>query len=202
MPLLTGYAQWWEVIVIFIGLGLVAFEIFVFPGHGVAAVVGVLMIFVGLLATFVGSEPAGPGWLPTMSGTWTNLRNGLVTITIGFALSMLLSAWLRRFLPRIPFFNRLILTTTSGETVDQNQRPVPPSSVSVIDAANVWPGVGTRGKAATDLRPGGSAEFFDFARGDNRAIAVVSENGYVERGKEVIVRKANGNRVVVQVVNA
>lgn len=200
IPLLTGYAQWWEVALIFFGLGLVAFEIFVFPGHGVSLIVGVILIFGGLLMTFVGREPGTPGWLPSMAGTWTSLRNGLIVITTAMVVSLLLSAWLRQFLPRIPYFNRLILTTTSGANVDQNQTPAP-SGVAVA-AENAWPGVGTRGVAATDLRPGGSAEFFDLARGGNRAIAVVSEQGYITRGQSIIVRQASGNRITVQAVDA
>ena len=55
MPLLTGYAQWWEVVVIFIGLAPVPpSRSFVFPGHMVSLIVGMLMVLVGLMLTFVG----------------------------------------------------------------------------------------------------------------------------------------------------
>ena len=40
VPWLTGYAQWWEIVLIFSGLALLAFEIFVIPGHGMAAIPG------------------------------------------------------------------------------------------------------------------------------------------------------------------
>lgn len=200
-PLLTGYAQWWEVAMIFAGLGLVAFEIFVFPGHGVSIILGSLLLFFGLLLTFVGQEPASPSWLPAMAGTWMNLRNGLGIMAAAMSVSLLLVMWLRRFLPQIPYFNRLILTAVSGGTVDQDQKRAP-APAPLIAPENLWPGVGTRGKAATDLRPGGSAEFFDFARGGTRAVAVISEQGYVNKGQEVIVREANGSHVVVQSVDA
>src|SRR5438132_574759 len=49
VPVLTGYAQWWEIIIIFAGLALVVFEIFVFPGHFVSGTVGVLMVVGGLV---------------------------------------------------------------------------------------------------------------------------------------------------------
>src|SRR6185369_8049836 len=48
IPLLTGYATWWEIGIIFAGLALVAFEIFVFPGHFVSAIVGMVMVIGGL----------------------------------------------------------------------------------------------------------------------------------------------------------
>ena len=45
VPLLTGYAQWWEVALIFLGLrGSCAFEIFVFPGYMVSLIVGTIML--------------------------------------------------------------------------------------------------------------------------------------------------------------
>ena len=59
VPLLTGYATWWEVVIIFAGLALVAFEVFVFPGHGVSAVAGIAMVLGGVLMTFVGITPGG-----------------------------------------------------------------------------------------------------------------------------------------------
>src|SRR5204863_3401821 len=61
VPLLTGYAQWWEILIIFAGLALVAFEVFVFPGHLVSGVIGVLMIVGGLVMTCVPMEPHVPG---------------------------------------------------------------------------------------------------------------------------------------------
>jgi hypothetical protein len=44
IPLLTGYASWLEVAMIFIGLALLAFEIFIFPGHFVSGIVGLVMM--------------------------------------------------------------------------------------------------------------------------------------------------------------
>jgi len=61
IPMLTGYAQWWEVLMILGGLGLIAFEIFVFPGHIVSLAVGTLMLLVGFIFTFVGDAFALPG---------------------------------------------------------------------------------------------------------------------------------------------
>jgi membrane-bound serine protease (ClpP class) len=190
VPLLTGYAQWWEMAAIFLGLGLLAFEIFVFPGHGVAAVAGLILMLGGLLMTFVGPEPAGlPGVMPHLGQTWMNLRNGVIVIICSLIGWLLLSVWLRRFLPKLPYFNRLILTTTSGGEL---------RSGTDIAPENAWPGVGTEGKAVTDLRPGGSAEFVDLSVGDRRTVAVVSESGYVSAGSRLIVRESKGNRIVVR----
>ncbi len=189
VPLLTGYAQWWELAAIIAGLALLAFEIFVFPGHGVSAVAGIILMLAGFLMTFVGKEPSGlPGWLPSLNQTWSSFRQGVVVITCALAASLLLSTWLRRYLPHLPYFSRLILTATTGGAI-ANSQEFPPG--------NAWPGVGTCGTAVTDLRPGGSAEFVDVSLGDKRAIAVVSESGYLLAGAKVVVRQSRGNFVAV-----
>jgi membrane-bound serine protease (ClpP class) len=195
IPVLTGYAQWWEVVAIFGGLALVVFEVFVFPGHGVSAVLGVILMLVGLLMTFVGKEPAGPGVLPNMEQTWANLRQGLLVITAGLACSLLLSMWLRRFLPNLPYFHRLILTETNAGTASSSNGPD-------LQPGNMWPGVGTLGKAVTELKPGGSAEFMDLSLGDVRTINVISESGYVPAGSALVVRESRGNHVLVRPVTA
>ena len=53
----------------------------------------------------------------------------------------------------------------------------------------VGPAVGSRGKAVTELKPGGSAEFLD-AAGGSHIVAVVSDAGFVDRGTPLIVREA------------
>lgn len=192
IPLLTGYAQWWEIIAIFVGVALLAFEIFVFPGHLVSGAIGLLLIIGGLVMTFVGQEPGGlPGVLPKLSGTWDAIQRGLVIVAGGLVSSLLLSLWLQRFLPSIPYFNRLVLTTTSGG--DQNAKA---SAISEL----LWPEVGALGRAVTDLRPGGSASFMDRALGDTRLTSVVSDTGFVPANTDLVVREARRGYVVVRPV--
>src|SRR5690606_35922133 len=52
-PFLNDMAAWWEILAIGLGLLLVALEIFVIPGTGFAGVVGMLLLFAGLVGTFV-----------------------------------------------------------------------------------------------------------------------------------------------------
>ncbi len=188
VPLLTGYAQLWEVVVIFMGLALCAFEIFVFPGQFVSIVVGLLMMLFGLVMTFSGKEP-GPGWLPTMQTTWHGIETGLISV-IGAGISwFLLFLWLQRYLPKIPYFNRLILTATSGDTA---------ISTAPTYVKELWPFIGTVGVSTTDLRPGGSAEF---PFGDEkRTAAVVSLSGFVPAGTKLIVEQLEGSSVRVRVI--
>jgi membrane-bound serine protease (ClpP class) len=191
VPMLTGYGQWWEIVVIVIGLLLLAAEIFVIPGFGVTGILGIVMIVFGLIMTFVGSEPAGPGILPRLEGTWTNIRNGLAMVATALVSSMVLSMWLRRFLPKLPYFSRLILTTTTGN-VD-----APPTTAHFADYRPV---VGAIGESISELKPGGSAAFLDPITGQPRAFSVISDVGYVPRGTRLAVQSNGDNRIVVRPV--
>jgi membrane-bound serine protease (ClpP class) len=196
VPLLTGYAQWWEIVVILIGVGLLALEIFVIPGFGVTGILGILMVLVGLVLTFVGREPAGPGFWPQLAGTWVNVRNGVAMVVSALICSMALSAWLRRYLPSLPYFNRLILTATTG-----NMDEVGSTAVAVVPGVrDDRPLVGAIGEALSELKPGGSATFIDPMTGVRRVVSVLSDVGYVARGTRVAVRSTADNRVVVRPV--
>jgi membrane-bound serine protease (ClpP class) len=191
VPLLTGYAQWWEIVIIFAGLALLAFEIFVFPGHFVSGIVGALMVIGGLIMTFVPKEPTGlPGVMPSLNGTYAALERGLIFVVSGMACSLFLWLWLQRFLPKVPYFRRLVLNTAVG-TTDHTTGAVLPSE-------GIWPKIGAAGKAITDLYPGGKAAFHDEALGDDRITQVISESGFIAAGSSVIVRESAGNRVVVR----
>jgi len=74
-------------------------------------------------------------------------------------------------------------------------------SLTNIDPMSLGPAVGSRGKAVTELKPGGSAEFID-AAGGSHIVAVVSDAGFVDRGTPLVVREAAGNRVVVRPAEA
>jgi membrane-bound serine protease (ClpP class) len=191
VPLLTGYAQWWELALIFIGLALCAFEIFVFPGHGVSLVVGLCMLLIGFVFTFVGKD-AGGGWLPGSASTWHHLQNGLLTVVGAMVASIIVAFQLRKVLPRMPMFSRLILTEVSG-----GQVPTPAGTPHKA-GDDVWPFIGTIGVAVSDLCPGGVVRFP--YGGDTRNASVVCAAGFVDSGAKVVVEEARGNRIVVRAV--
>jgi membrane-bound serine protease (ClpP class) len=185
VPLLTGFAQWWEIALIVLGLILIALELFIIPGFGVAGISGLALVLGGLVLTFVGNTPGLPGtWrLPQI---WTGLQNGLLAVVIAFAISGFLAIWLRKYLPKLPYLNRLVLQPelVGGPTIE---------GAASID---VWPFAGTIGVAVSDLKPGGSAEF---PFGDDRRLTpVVSDSGFVAAGTKLAVREVHGNRVVVR----
>jgi len=192
VPMLTGYGQWWEILLVFVGLALVGLEILV-PGHFVPGIVGGILTLSGLVLTFVPREPTGmPGFLPSLGQTWTALEHGLLAVSGAFAASLLLMVWLNRFLPSLPYLRRLVLTETSGGHVDGA------ADVSAtMGPPPTWPMVGSVGRAASELKPGGSAVFFDPAVSSERQVAVISDAGFVPPGTSVVVREVAGNRVII-----
>lgn len=195
VPLLTGYAGWFEILAIVFGVILLAVELFVLPGFGIAGISGIVLILAGMVMTFVPAEPVEiPGILPSLPGTIDALKRGLLITLGGMSCSLLLWIWLQQYLPKMPYLNRLILSTTSG-----NHAAGHDGGAGGHVIAALWPAVGARGKAVTDLRPGGSAAFHDPALGDARITDVVSDSGFVRAGAELVVREVEGNRVVVRV---
>ncbi len=192
VPMLTGFAQWWELLVIFLGLGLIAFEILL-PGHIFPGLTGAAMVLFGLVLTFVPMQFGTPGF----QFAWSPVQTGLLSVAAALVISVSLWFWISRFLPRVPYFNRLILTATND-----GQAPVADGAamrgIDTTTGKASWPPVGSIGIVTGDLKPGGAAEFFDAALGDRRIASVISETGFITSGAEVVVREVNGSRIVVR----
>src|SRR5690606_15667467 len=59
-PFLNNMASWWEIAAILAGIACIAAEIFILPGFGVFGVLGIVLLFGGLLGTFTGSDGLFP----------------------------------------------------------------------------------------------------------------------------------------------
>jgi len=163
-----------EVILFFVGIGLIALEIFVIPGFGIPGFAGLLLIFlsIGMAAVPEGGLPAG--------GTTNYLVPVARDFLIGAIGAVVLVFFLMRHLPSVPLFRKLHLSPPAPAAVA--------STVGGPDPALV----GTRGVAATNLRPAGAA-MIDGERRD-----VVAESGYVDADTPVRVVAVRGNAIVVR----
>jgi len=126
--------------------------------------------------------------LPQTESDLGELRHSL-TIVAGATLSVLVaSIALRRYLPQAPIFRTLLLNPTPEEDlIDLEHRE------SLADFAHL---VGQQGTATTNLMPAGKAEF------DGQLVDVIAEGLPIDRGQEVVVTKARGNRVMVRGTNS
>lgn len=181
---LIGMSNWWEIMVFFMGAGLVILEIFIIPGFGIAGITGVACMLFAIIAMNVPNEP-GQFPLPSVPMEWDLLeRNayGLLGGVLGF---LICAYFVSKYLPKIPVANRLVLNAPRLAT--SNRRPPAAMSIQLPDAH-----LGESGVTLTELRPAGQARF------EKRRLDVVSRGERIEPGKPVLVVEIEGNRVVVK----
>ncbi|MFG0312780.1 MAG: nodulation protein NfeD [Phycisphaerales bacterium] len=182
---LIGLSSWWEVLAIVCGLLCLAVELFVMPGFGVFGVIGFLLVFVGLIGTFVSA--GGSMSSPKMQ---QQLITGSVVVLLAFV-SAGVGWWLIiRNAQNLPLFDRLILSSASGVG------GMPEKSMLhaiVMDDGSVK--VGSEGVTTTPLYPIGQADF------DGQIEDVHSAFGPIERGVRVRVVSATKMRIEVEEVS-
>ena len=167
---LVQLAGWEELLLAGIGLILLAAEIFVIPGFGIAGVLGIVAILAGLVLSLVGAGDTSEIIL---------IAAGRVVFSLLIAL--MASLVILRFLPRLPFGRRLILETGLGAGHQFGSAP---------DSDQRW--LGKKGRASSALRPAGVAEI------EGERVDVVSEGELIDAGQFVEVTRVDGNRIVVR----
>ena len=180
-PAIAGLAQWWEILLVLLGLALVAVELFLLPGFGFAGIAGVACLFIGLVGTFVGGGDIG-------EAAWQGqLLTGLTTtLAAGFAAAV--SIWLlSRHLGNVRSFDRLVLSASAGGTTATRSAH---AAASAVDPS--WPAIGHVGVAASQLRPAGRAEF------GSRTFDVASDGSFIEPGANVRVVAIREGRIEVE----
>ena len=172
---LDGLATYWEIIIFIVGLVLISIEIFVIPGFGVAGVLGIICVVVGLAFSMVGNIGFDFSGLP--SGTFANR---LMIVLVAMAISLPLSIWLGKKLFESTLFGGLALNTTENTNEGYTVATVREQSL-----------IGKECVAATILRPAGKITI------DGRTYDAVSQFGYIEKGQQaVVVDYVNGSLVI------
>lgn len=180
---LGGTAGTLELVLFLIGLGLLAAELFLIPGFGVFGVSGILLTITSLV--MASQTYSGISTTRAFDETVSNLTSiGAAIMTVIIA-AMLLN----RFLPSIPFFNRLILSPPGSAGYDGPR--LHPSLLAKYDP-NSPVQLGDSGVCVSSLRPAGKVQFGE------RYVNVVSEGGWIEAGTPVEVVEVAGNRIVVR----
>ena len=179
---LHGTAGWLEVLLFLGGLFFLLLEMLVIPGFGIFGLGGGVMILVSLVLasqTFV---------LPQTESQLAELRHSLTIVAAAMVVVVGSSIALRRYLPKAPVFNRMVLEPTSEEDlIDLDYRE------SLVDYSHL---IGQVGTAATNLMPSGKADF------DGELVDVITE-GLAHRPRQsVVVTKTRGNRVLVRRADA
>jgi membrane-bound serine protease (ClpP class) len=186
-PYVTGLAQAWEILLIVVGIAIVLGDLFFVGSLGMLAVPGLVLIVVGLVASFI---PAGVGGGLEMGAGLVALRRGLVVVVGALVVSVAAFVVMAKYLRMVPAFGRLQLTPAAGTRGDGTGGAV------VRDAADRPVGeavfVGALGVAQTALRPAGKAKFGE------HLVNVVSFGPLIGAGTEIEVIGVSGYRVTVR----
>jgi membrane-bound serine protease (ClpP class) len=185
-PMLINLASWWEIGAIGVGLVLLALEMFVIPGFGVAGVLGVVLLFGGLIGTFV---PSGAIFDPSGAHR-ADLLYGMTTMVLALASVGVFVYFFARHFQSLPLLNRLILKDAG--VPDDGGEPL------LAAMAPERPGlkVGMAGVAVTNLRPAGQVEIA------GQLHDVVADLGYIPAGASVRVTSVTPFRVGVEQAGA
>jgi membrane-bound serine protease (ClpP class) len=167
-----------EILLLLVGLGLLAIEIFVTPGFGVMGISGIVLIGLSLVLSMQDFV------IPSFDWEWALLgRNafvvfaGLVAAVVGIAVIALLG-------PKIKIFDRITLNaqitgTAGGPDPDENDE-------------NLAALVGKTGVSDSTLRPSGRALI------DGNIYAVETDGEFVDPGRGILVTRVRGNRIIVR----
>ncbi len=176
-----GVADWVDLILVFIGIGLLAIEIFVLPGFGVAGVGGLLAIMAGIYMALTRVT------IPEYEWDYARLEDAGYTVTLATALLVLFGFLSYYILPRTPFGRAMVLETSLGYD---------PEISHSEPGARSPKRIGKKGKAITMLRSAGRGRF------DDETLDIVSMGQYIEPGTPIEITQVDGNRYVVRPLEA
>lgn len=174
---LNGLASNWEILAFFVGLILIALEIFVIPGFGVAGILGIICTVASLIFMMLGNDKFNFDYVP--SGEITQAATVVLVGIFGSILLLLLFGYR---ITQSKMFSRVALVTTQQKSEGYT---------ATFYTENL---VGKEGIAATILRPSGRVEIEDniydaYTRGE-----------YVEQGEKIKVVKQEGTSLQVRAI--
>ena len=172
---LVGLAEQWEVLIFALGMVLLAVEIFVLPGFGIAGIMGLALIGLALLLAFQPFVvPVTPFEIEMTKGNILKLLGSMVASIVGICL-------LAKYLPETSAFGRIVLR--AAEKTDSGY---------VVGSAEKQELVGKKGVVVSSLRPVGRARI-----GDD-IVSVVTQGEMLEKDTNIEVIEVKGNRIVVR----
>lgn len=159
---LNGLAENWEIIALFLGLGLVAVEVFILPGFGIAGIAGITLTVGSLILIMVNNDAFDFEFVPAneilyaVSAAFGGLLGGIALLFIGGAR-----------LSNTRFFRRVALVETQERSEGYVVKPATESMK------------GKKGTAFTVLRPGGKVMI------DGHLYDAYTRGEYLEKGDTI-----------------
>ena len=174
---IDGLAANWEIIIFIIGIALIAVEIFVIPGFGIAGVSGIILVFTGLTLSLVDNVIFDFSNVPTKE-----LFMSLIIVSAGTFLAFVVS---------IPLSQKLLTTGPLAKVALQTTQDTELGYISVDSEPMQF--IGEIGIAETTLRPSGKILLND------EVYDAVAEIGMIDKGQKVkVIKYASGQLYVVK----
>jgi len=176
---LEGLAQNWEILTFVLGIALLALEIFVIPGFGVAGISGIMLILVSLTMSVIDNvvfEFEGIDALIKVAKVFARI---LITVLVSFFLSI----WLSRKVGTSNFFKGISLAAEQDKSqgyigIDTHQKEM----------------IGKTGIAYTVLRPSGRVKI------EGEIFDAKAEIGFIDKNDQVkVVRDEAGQLYVIKI---
>ena len=176
---LEGLAENWEVIIFLLGIVLLAVEIFVIPGFGVAGVAGIALIMTSLILSLINN--VGFDFEMTMP---TQIINAFLTVILATVGGFFGSIYLAKKFVTTSFMSSMVLSAVQNKNegfvgVDTKEHGL----------------IGKQGTTKTILRPSGKVE----VEGDTYDATALS--GYIDKGEAIQVVKYETAQLFVRKIN-
>jgi membrane-bound serine protease (ClpP class) len=185
-----------EILLFITGVALLAVEIFLLPGFGIAGITGLLVIGISLVLSMQDFV------FPRFDWEWQFLGRNIVVVCVGMLLAVAGIAVIALLGPRLHIFDALTLKARITGTANGPVQAGGTSASAELSAAEkLFQGrvdyrdlVGKIGVTVTTLRPSGRVEI------DGEVYPVEADGSFVEPGRGVKVTRVRGNSITVRMV--
>ncbi len=172
---IEGLAANWEILIFIIGVILIALEVFVIPGFGVAGISGSLLVITGLILALINN----------INFNFEHVSN----FEIGRSVMIVMAGIIIGFSGMLWMSGRI--GTKRGLLKEMALNTDLEDATSVPDLSNL---IGKEGITATVLRPSGKVII------DNVYYYGVSESGFIDKGTKVIVVRYENAQLYVEIL--
>ena len=162
---LEGLAENWEILIFIVGLILIAVEIFIIPGFGIAGIAGILLTMTGLVLSLVANHKFNFEGVSAEA-----LTRALVTVLGAFVIVFFFAL----------YATKLIFASQGGPLRNLALKTAENLEDGFVGVdAGIGQMIGKSGIAITVLRPAGKVQV------DDEIYDARADAGFIERGEEI-----------------
>jgi membrane-bound serine protease (ClpP class) len=174
---LEGLAANWEIVLFVVGVILIAIEIFAIPGFGVAGILGVSFMFIGLVLSLIDNVNFDFDGVH-MDGVGVAITTVVLGIFGGFVLSL--------------YLGKRVFSANSGPFKNMSLHTVQKVNEGYVSVdTRLFLLIGKTGITQTVLRPGGKISI------EGEVFDAVSESGFIEKDEKVVVTRMESVQLFV-----